>query len=134
MDELHRLRIPARAVFERSKQIVCKTARRREDTNFSARRQTRFELRLDLLRENLQAIVNRAVQRVFEEDAVEQAVVVLVVIVDHTHHARGVAFLQEQAAQLRKEKRRLAPGAAEPFLEQVAKEVTVVERLATNRF
>src|ERR1043165_3779830 len=71
-DTLHQLRISPRDFFERTKQIVRKAAWRGEDSNFFA--QTRFELWLDLLHEYLQAVVNRAMQGVFKEDAIEHAV------------------------------------------------------------
>src|SRR5689334_24393111 len=61
-----------------------KAARRGEDSNFFA--QTCFDLWLDLLHEYLQAVVNRAMQRVFKEDAIDHAVVVIVAVVNRAHH------------------------------------------------
>src|SRR5689334_21203943 len=134
VNAFHRLRISSCDLFERPKEIVRETARCGEDTNRSAGRQTRRELRFDLLHENLQAVINRAMKRVFQEDAIEWSIIFVVAIVNDAHHAGGVAFLQEQAAQLREEERRLTPGAAEPFRQEITREVTVIDRFAANSF
>src|SRR5262245_26696812 len=80
---LHRVRILSRDLFQRTKQIVGKAARGGEDTKLIARRKTSFKLQFDLSHENLEPIVNSAVKRVFEKDAIERAVVFFIAIVDH---------------------------------------------------
>jgi hypothetical protein len=62
VNALHRFGITLRDFCEWSKEIVSKAAWRCEDAKLLARGESCLELRLDLFRENLQAVINRAMK------------------------------------------------------------------------
>src|ERR671921_82593 len=79
-----------------TKEIIGKAARSSEDANLPSRLQARLQFGFDLPRQDLQSIIDRPVERVLQKDAVKQTVTLFVLVVDHTHHAGGVPFIEEE--------------------------------------
>src|SRR5919107_1431664 len=124
----HEIGTPGGYGLQGTEEVVGEAARGGEDADLPPGPQTRFQLGLYAAREDVEPVVDGAMERILQEDAVQRTVAFFVPVVDGAHHARRVPLFEEEPAQGGEEERRLSPRPPEPLCEQVPEDVAAVER------
>src|ERR671921_2143753 len=128
VDPPHEIGPPGGYGLQRTEEVVGEAARGGEDADLPPGQQTRLQLGLYPAREDVEPVVDGAVERIFQEGTIQRTVALFVPVVDGAHHARRVPLFEEEPAQGGEEERRLSPRPPDPLCEQVPEDVAAVER------
>ncbi len=98
LDVLHQIWFSGGDGLERAKEVISKPAWRGDDAHLRLPTQAVGQFSLDVAGQDLQPVMNGAVQRVAEKNALERAPRNLAVLVDDAHDAGGISLLHELAS------------------------------------